>query len=66
MEYAHAEDTRNWSNNMNGLKIVDFSHCKDCIHKNVKEDEKPCHECLNEPVILYSVKQINYKSKSEE
>ena len=48
----------------NGYKEVLFDQfCKDCQHKNVKETEDPCDECLSEPVNRYSSKPINFKEK---
>jgi hypothetical protein len=33
-----------------GLKIVEFEkYCKTCAHKDKKESEDPCWDCLNEP-----------------
>lgn len=37
--------------------------CKTCEHKDVAEDKNPCHDCLNEPVNLYSHKPVMYKEK---
>lgn len=36
-------------------------YCKSCVHKNVDEGVEPCHDCLNEPVNLYSHKPVYYK-----
>lgn len=31
------------------MKEVDFSeYCKTCLHKDVKDVESPCNECLEE------------------
>lgn len=47
-----------------GLKFVHFDHyCPMCEHKNVKESEDPCDECLNEPVNQYSHKPVRYEKK---
>ena len=30
-------------------KFVDYSYCASCKHKDTKEEDDPCNECLNEP-----------------
>lgn len=40
-------------------------YCKTCKHRKVKEDDDPCHECLNEPVNLYSHKPVNWEEDSK-
>lgn len=30
-------------------KFVDFSYCDICKHKDTREEDDPCNECLNEP-----------------
>lgn len=48
----------------NDMKEVYFDqYCKTCIHKNLKEDEKPCDSCLEEPVNLYSHKPVRWEGK---
>lgn len=48
-----------------GMKHVEFDrYCPTCEHKDVKEDEQPCYDCLAEPVNQYSHKPVNYKEKS--
>lgn len=41
-------------------KIVDFSYCKKCEHKDLKDYKDPCNECLNTPTRPHSVRPINY------
>ena len=36
-------------------------YCKTCEYSKNKEDEKPCDECLNEPVNLHSHKPVHWK-----
>lgn len=36
-------------------------YCKTCKHYEKKEEEDPCHECLNNPVNLYSHKPVNWE-----
>lgn len=38
--------------------------CKKCEHKDKKESEDPCFECLDNPENLYSHKPVNYKPKN--
>lgn len=38
-------------------------YCKKCLHKDVKEFEDPCDECLTEPVNLYSHRPVNWEEK---
>ena len=40
-------------------------YCMTCKHWDLPEDEDPCHECLNEPVNLYSHKPVYYEYGSE-
>lgn len=54
--------------NKDGTKIVDFSHCQTCRHKNDTDEnpdgtvsDSPCDDCLSNPVNLYSKKPIHYK-----
>lgn len=44
-------------------KIVDFSYCKKCEHKDLKDYKDPCNECLNTPTRPHSIKPINYLEK---
>ena len=39
--------------------------CKKCEHKDKKESEDPCFECLDNPENLYSHKPVNYKPKNQ-
>lgn len=38
-------------------------YCKECKHKNLKESEEPCEECLEYPVNDASHKPIKFKEK---
>lgn len=43
-------------------KIVRFdSYCHICKHKDVKETDDPCNECLTEPVNEYSHKPVRFQ-----
>ena len=37
--------------------------CKSCKHKDVKDTEHPCDECLSNPINLYSHKPVKWKQK---
>lgn len=48
----------------NGMKEVYFDkYCKTCQHSKLEESEKPCDECLSEPVNLYSHKPVKWEEK---
>lgn len=40
-------------------------YCSTCIHKDKKESEDPCWDCLNEFVNTYSHKPLYYKNENE-
>lgn len=47
---------------MDNLKIVDFErYCPKCLHKDLKEHDDPCDDCLNEPVNVDSKKPVNFE-----
>lgn len=47
-----------------GYKEVHFNeYCKSCKHKDKKQEDTPCDECLAEPVNLYSHKPVKYEEK---
>lgn len=35
-------------------------YCKRCKHKDVKDNEEPCEECLSNPINLYSHKPVKF------
>lgn len=48
-------------------KEVHFGdYCKNCMYLDKPDSEDPCHECLGEPVNLYSHKPVRWKEKGEE
>lgn len=48
-------------------KEVHFGdYCKKCMYSDKPDSEDPCHECLGEPVNLYSHKPVRWKEKGEE
>ena len=42
-------------------EVYFFQYCKTCQHKDVKETDDPCNECLTETTNEYSHKPVNYK-----
>lgn len=40
-------------------------YCETCKHKELKEDEEPCAECLTYPSNAYSHKPINYEENKK-
>lgn len=45
-----------------GFKEVMFDwYCSKCVHKDLKDNEHPCDECLEEAINLYSHKPVNYE-----
>lgn len=49
-----------------GYKEVYFDqYCKTCKHKEKKDNEEPCDECLDNPINVYSHKPVNYKEKDK-
>ena len=48
----------------NQYKEVFFDkYCKDCKHKDKKENECPCDYCLSNPINLYSHKPVKWEKK---
>lgn len=46
------------------MKEVFFdTYCKTCVHKDKKEQEDPCHDCLNEPARADSHKPVRWEEK---
>lgn len=46
------------------MKEVYFDkYCKTCKNKDVKEEDDPCHECLEEPANMDSHKPMRYEEK---
>lgn len=39
-------------------------YCKKCKHKDVKEKEEPCCECLSEPTNLDTHRPVYYEEKA--
>lgn len=39
-------------------------YCSKCSHFDEPDYEDTCHDCLNEPVNLYSHKPVNWEEKS--
>lgn len=52
--------------NDESLKEVYYhQYCKTCKHKDVKNTEEPCNECLSEPVNRYSHKPVKFEERDK-
>ena len=52
--------------NDEGLKEVYYhQYCKSCKHKDLKNTEEPCDECLSEPTNNYSHKPIKWEERDK-
>lgn len=40
-------------------------YCSSCVHKDLKEEEDPCADCLDYPVNANSHKPIHYEKRKE-
>ena len=49
--------------NNDGMKFVDFSYCKTCIHESKLESEEPCNLCLTNPINYESHKPVKWEEK---
>lgn len=38
-------------------------YCAECKFQNVKDNDEPCCECLDEPINLHSHKPVKFKEK---
>lgn len=41
-------------------------YCNTCKYSSLDEDKDPCHECLNNPVNVYSHKPVNWEGENED
>ena len=49
---------------LNDYKEVYFGNfCKKCKHFDVKDNEEPCEECLDNPINLHSHKPVKFEEK---
>lgn len=46
-----------------GMKIVDFSKCKGCVHFEKDENDDPCYDCLLNPTKYASEIPVSYEKK---
>lgn len=50
----------------NEYKEVYFhQYCETCKHKDKKDNEEPCFECLDNPINLYSHKPVKYEQAEQ-
>lgn len=40
-------------------------YCKTCKHKDVKDVDDPCDECLSNPINLYSHKPVKWEENDK-
>ena len=40
-------------------------YCKKCKYEKTPQEKDPCHECLGEPMNLYSHKPVKYEDKDQ-
>lgn len=44
-------------------EVYYHQYCKKCRHKDVKETDEPCDECLNKPLNWNSHRPVMYEEK---
>lgn len=44
-------------------EVYFHEYCVNCKHREVKNHEDPCNECLDKPLNLYSHKPVNWEEK---
>lgn len=44
-------------------EVIFYDYCSKCKHSDKPEDDDPCHECLNNPVNVYSHKPVKFEEK---
>ena len=44
-------------------EVYFYEYCKTCKYSELKGDEEPCNECLENPTNTYSHKPVNHKEK---
>lgn len=49
----------------NDLLVYFGKYCKTCKHESLDENERPCDECLENPINLNSHKPVNYEDKND-
>lgn len=49
----------------NQKEVYFHKYCKTCEHREVKNHEEPCDECLSEPTNWNSHKPVKYEEKKE-
>lgn len=45
-------------------EVYFHEYCKTCKHKDLKEHEEPCNECLSEPTNLDTHRPVRYEKKN--
>lgn len=44
-------------------EVYFHEYCKKCKHKELKETEEPCCECMSEPINLDTHRPVRYEKK---
>ena len=42
-------------------EVYFHQYCERCKHKDVKDNDEPCEECLSNPINLYSHKPVKFE-----
>ena len=43
-------------------EVYFHDYCEKCKHKDLKEVKDPCHECLSNPVNLFTHKPVKFEA----
>lgn len=46
-------------------EVYFHEYCKTCKHKDLKEHEEPCDECMSEPTNLDTHRPVRYEKKEK-
>lgn len=46
-------------------EVYFHKYCESCMHKDLKDTDEPCSECLEEPINLYSHKPVKWEEKEK-
>lgn len=44
-------------------EVYYYEYCKSCKHRQVKNTDEPCDECLSEPLNLNTHRPVKYEKK---
>ena len=46
-------------------EVYFHEYCKTCKHREVKDADEPCNECLSEPINVHSHKPVKWKESDK-